>query len=182
MEVDYDLEINILTIIVRTLITINTNNHITDFPNIVLLTIDCLRYDRCGFNGHNQNTTPVLDQLAREATILDSAVAPGPRTSESIPGILSGLRSSECAYFDQLAYKSIPSNTPTLATWLSDQGYRTVAEISNPQLSPLRNFDRGFDKFENLRIETKGDQFKQDSESEGSGRIAEQIMNFRSRV
>jgi choline-sulfatase len=151
-------------------------------PNIVLVTIDCLRYDRCGFNGHDQDTTPVLDQLAREATIFDSAVAPGPRTSESIPGILSGLRSSECAYFDQLAYKSIPLNTPTLATWLSEQGYRTVAEISNPQLSPLRNFDRGFDKFENLRIETKGDQFRQDIESDDSSRIAEQIMNFRSRV
>lgn len=150
-------------------------------PNIVLVTVDCLRYDRCGFNGHHRDTTPVLDQLAEEATIFDAAVAPGPRTSESVPGILSGLHSCECTYFDQLAYKSIPSNTPTLATWLSKRGYRTVAEISNPQLSPLRNFDLGFDTFENLRIETKGDQFRQDCESDDSGYIAEQIMNFRNR-
>jgi len=84
-----------------------------DRPNVVLLTIDCLRYDRCGFNDHDQDTTPTLNGLAQEAAIFDAAVAPGPRTSESVPGILAGVLSADCAYYDDLPYKAIPSGTST---------------------------------------------------------------------
>ena len=45
--------------------------------NVVLLTVDCLRYDRCGFNGYYRNTTPVLDRLAEESYLFDRAYAPG---------------------------------------------------------------------------------------------------------
>lgn len=124
--------------------------------NVVLVTVDCLRYDRCGFNGHHRSTTPTLDRLAREATAFDAAVAPGPRTSESVPGIVAGALSADCAYLDEPAYKSIPADTPTLAAWLRGEGYRTVATLSNPQLTPARGFDRGFETFVNLRTGERG--------------------------
>jgi len=127
-------------------------NHKAKQPNIVLLTVDCLRYDRCGFNGHHRNTTPALDSLTQESYLFDAAIAPGPRTSESIPGILGGILSADCDYYDSLPYKAIPSTSPTLASWLSEYNYNTIASVTNPQLSPLRNFDQGFDKYENLRI------------------------------
>jgi len=138
-------------------------------PNVVLLTVDCLRYDRCGFNDHDLETTPTLDRLAHESAIFDSAVAPGPRTSESVPGFLAGRLSADCAFYDELPFKAIPAAAPTLATWLRDHDYRTVAAISNPQLSPVRNFDRGFETFHNLRIEDEGDRFDEDSKPESEG-------------
>lgn len=153
--------------------------------NVVLLTIDCLRYDRCGFNDHDRETTPTLDRIAHESTIFDSAVAPGPRTSESFPGILAGLLSADCRFYDELPFKPIPTEAPTIATWLRDQGYRTVAAISNPQLSPVRNFDRGFETFSNLRIEHEGDRFDNGtgSESDGeTGGLRETIGSIRGRL
>jgi choline-sulfatase len=152
-------------------------------PNVVLVTVDCLRYDRCGFNGHDRDTTPTLDRLAQEATIFDAATASGPRTSESVPGILAGLLSAECAFYDELPFKAIPSGAPTLATWLREQGYRTVAAIANPQLSPVRNFDRGFETFANLRIEDDGDRFERDGGPDDStGGIGDRIAGLRRRL
>jgi choline-sulfatase len=140
----------------------------TDPLDIVLLTIDCLRYDRCGFDGHYRDTTPALDRIAREAVVFDAAVAPGPRTSESVPGIVAGLLSADCAYADEHAFKAIPADAPTLATWLHNQGYRTVATLSNPQLTPDRRFDRGFETFVNLRTGDRGDERSSKADAEDS--------------
>jgi choline-sulfatase len=142
-------------------------------PNVLLVTIDCLRRDRCGFAGHNRDTTPTLDELATESVVFDRAHAPGSRTAESVPGILSGRLSADCAYLDELSYKAIPRDAETLGTWLRRHGYETLATISNPQLSPVRNFDRGFDRFTNLRIAEEGDRFEtlvQDSDEDETGR------------
>jgi choline-sulfatase len=112
-------------------------------------------------------------------------VAPGPRTSESVPGILAGVLSADCTFYDELPFKAIPADAPTLATWLRDQDYRPVAAISNPQLSPVRNFDRGFETFSNLRIESDGDRFGEESKSEpddGSGGIRETVASIRGRL
>lgn len=54
--------------------------------NIILLTVDCLRYDRCSFAGHHRETTPTLDLLTRTAEIYDRAYATGMRTAESFLG------------------------------------------------------------------------------------------------
>jgi len=129
-------------------------------PNVLLVTIDCLRQDRCGFAGHHRNTTPTLDSMATESVVFKNAHSPGPRTSESVPGIISGRLSADCAYLDRLSFKAIPSDAETLATWLGSQGYETVAAVSNPQLSPVRNFGRGFEYFNNLRINQEGDRFE----------------------
>jgi choline-sulfatase len=120
--------------------------------NIVLVTVDCFRYDRCGFAGHHRNTTPFLDELASESTVFDAAYASGPDTSESFPGILAGRLSGDCVYVDSPTRKAIPADAETLASHLRQHGYETAATISNPQLTRRRNFDAGFDRFENLRV------------------------------
>jgi arylsulfatase A-like enzyme len=120
--------------------------------NVVLLTVDCLRYDRCGFNGYHGRTTPNLDDLAAQSYVFDDAHAPGTWTAESVPKTLAGLRAPDMAYYEDPELKSIPRDAPTLATWLREFGYATTAAVANPQLSPERNFDRGFDSFENLRL------------------------------
>jgi choline-sulfatase len=133
--------------------------------NVVLLTVDCLRYDRCGFNGCCSDTTPTLDRLAGNSSVFDRAYAPGPWTAESFPGILAGLHAPGVAYWDRPPYKAIPHGAPTIAIRLGDEGYTTVATVTNPQLAADRNFDRGFDRFTNLKREQGGD----DSEEDGIG-------------
>ncbi|WP_123538496.1 sulfatase [Halosimplex salinum] len=123
-----------------------------DGSNVVLLTVDCFRYDRCGFTGHHRHTTPFLDELASESVVFDSAYASGPDTSESFPGILAGRLSRDCAYVESPTRKALPDDADTVASHFRENGYETLAVISNPQLTRRRNFDAGFDHFENLRV------------------------------
>jgi choline-sulfatase len=124
--------------------------------NVILVTIDCLRYDRCGFNGHHRETTPILDGLAHGSYIFDEAFATGPYTPESFPGLLAGLHDRDVSYYSELVWKALPEGTPTIASCLRDRGYETCATITNPHLTPERNFDIGFDRFRNLRDEQEG--------------------------
>lgn len=125
----------------------------TNISTVILVSIDCFRYDRCGFNGYHQDTTPVLDALAEEAAVFDSAYSTGPDTTESVPGILAGLHSNQCSYLDNLYWKAIPGGAPTVAGHLSDHGFETVAMITNQFLGGIANYDRGFNRFCNLRFE-----------------------------
>jgi choline-sulfatase len=133
--------------------------------NVVLLTVDCLRYDRCGFNGYYGETTPILDRLAESSYVFDRAYAPGPWTAASFPGILAGHHAPTIAYQDTLPRKAVPHGSPTIATQLGDDGYSTIATVTNPQLSAERNFDRGFDRFVNLKRESRPNS---ESTSEGT--------------
>lgn len=145
--------------------------------NVVFVTVDCLRYDRCGFNGHQRDTTPTLDALATESLIFDQCYATGPYTTESFPGILAGQHSHNgYQYGDSTAYKALPTDAPTLATAFSESGYRTAAVISNPHLTESRNFDRGFASFENFRAATD------DDHDQNSSRLGEMMYSFRERM
>lgn len=146
--------------------------------NVVLVTVDCLRYDRCGFDGYYGDTTPTLDALAPESWLFDRAYAPGTWTSESFPGILAGRHDRDLAYQGEPRFKAIPRDAPTLGTQFRDAGATTFASITNPQLTRERNFDRGFERFRNLRLErADGD--------EGPGRVGdggEVLSSLQSRI
>lgn len=119
--------------------------------NVVLVTVDCLRQDRCGIYGHHRDTTPTVNALGREGFVFDNAYATGPVTTESIPGILAGRLSADCVAGENLYQKRLPDGEPTLASQFRDAGYETAAVITNPRIGPHVASDRGFETFENLR-------------------------------
>lgn len=138
-------------------------------PNIVLVTIDCLRYDRCGFNGHYRSTTPTLNKIARESYVFDRAFATGNCTTESIPGILAGVHSfNGVQYGDNPAWKAIHPTQSTIASYLRSLGYQTIASITNPHLSTDRNFDIGFNCFNNLRFEGEKEKKEKTNEADNN--------------
>src|ERR1700761_7673440 len=57
--------------------------------SLVLITVDCLRADHCGFHGYPRPTTPFLDPLAGESIVFSKAVVAGAPTYYSLPGILA---------------------------------------------------------------------------------------------
>ena len=119
--------------------------------NVLLVTIDCLRRDRCGIYGHHRDTTPTLDSLGREGFVFDNAYATGPVTTESFPGILAGRLSAQTVAGDNLYQKCLPEGAPTIASHLRDEGWDTTAVISNPRIGEHTGADRGFESFQNLR-------------------------------
>ena len=130
--------------------------------NVILVTIDCLRRDRCGIYGHHRDTTPTLDALGRDGYVFDNVYATGPVTTESFPGILAGRLSAQTVAGDNLWQKCLPDGAPTIASHLSDEGWNTGAVISNPRIGRHVNSDRGFEEFQNLRtpIFESGDEEK----------------------
>lgn len=126
--------------------------------NIVLVTIDSLRADRCGHHGYSKSTTPTLDELAADGVDFRHAIAPGPRTPDSIPSIFTGTDPwrREDTFVDEresirnhiLAHLTIPER-------LSEQGYTTAAFTPNPYTSRYFDYDQLFDYFEDFMDEDR---------------------------
>src|SRR5258708_18051678 len=53
--------------------------------SIVLVTVDCLRADHCGFMGYQRPTTPFLDGLATESFVFPTAIVAGDPPHSSFP-------------------------------------------------------------------------------------------------
>jgi arylsulfatase A-like enzyme len=113
-------------------------------PDIILITIDCLRSDRLGCCGYSRDTSPNIDSLAAKGAIFLEAIANGGRTPDSFPSILA----SQLPPLTQDEYRKVMKRSPTLAGLLRGYGYKTAAFLSNPFLSKIFNYNNGFDVYE----------------------------------
>ncbi len=123
--------------------------------NVILLTIDTLRADHVGAGAGGQTLTPHIDRLAAEGAAADWALAPMPRTTQSVASILTGLH--------PLRHGADGLNMPlrascsTLAELLSAAGYESAAMTSNFVLRPGMGFEQGFSLYSNTRPRWEGD-------------------------
>ncbi|MEX0694488.1 MAG: sulfatase-like hydrolase/transferase [Rhodospirillales bacterium] len=60
--------------------------------NVIFLTVDALRADRCSVNGYARPTTPNLERLARQGINCTNAVSPGAFTHICFPSIMTSSR------------------------------------------------------------------------------------------
>jgi len=113
-------------------------------PNVLLITVDCLRHDHLGCYGYTRDTSPNIDKLASQGTLFAEAISCGGNTASAFPSILASalppLRADE--------HKKIIQQSTTLAEIFGEAGYHTAAFTSNPFLSQLWNYNKGFDKFD----------------------------------
>lgn len=115
--------------------------------SLVLITVDCLRADHVGFNGYDRPTTPFLDDLAAESTIVRNAVVAGSPTYYSFPAILAS-RHPLALGRDVVG---LAPGEPTMASVLNERGYATAAFIAgNPYLSRHFGYDAGFETFQDF--------------------------------
>jgi arylsulfatase A-like enzyme len=111
-------------------------------PNVVLVTVDALRRDRLSCYGYDQETSPNLDSLAAENLQFTDALSASSHTREAVPALLTS-RYPEA--FSAAGYRLVG---PSVASSLSEAGYRTGGFHSNPFVSRAYGFDDGFDAFE----------------------------------
>lgn len=114
-------------------------------PNILLITIDTLRRDHLGVYGYPRETSPFMDQLAREGMMFKHAITPIPSTAPSHASILTSLhplthRSTGNAY-------PLTDKAQTIAEVLKQNGYYTIGTVAVVFLSRKYNFSQGFDSF-----------------------------------
>ncbi len=142
--------------------------------NIVLITVDALRYDHCGFNGYPRDVTPRIDRLAHEAAVFDAMYATGPCTPPSFCSMFTATFP-----FDKGGYSPLPAGKKTIAEALSRHGYQTAGFTSNPQNSHYFNYNKGFQKFfDSLGASSKNPVTRQIlAHFESSGRRSNAVYN-----
>lgn len=129
--------------------------------NLVLVTVDSLRADHCGFVNSESDLTPTIDQLAEEGVSYTQAVAPGPRTPSSVPVLFTGefmADDEEWAMADwqgrQHRIGRHMNRFQHLSEQLQRKGYETAAFTANPWTTRESNFDRGFDDFNEISADS----------------------------
>lgn len=129
-------------------------------PNVVMISIDCLRSDAV----YSDNThTPFIDSLQDHSTVFKSHHATGAWTAPSFIGAMTG--SHPHTYSTDFSIDYYPE---TLAERMKKEGYATVATLdSNYWISSSQSFDRGFDSFTNfVDVEEFEQQKKQETSKE----------------
>jgi len=111
--------------------------------NILLVTIDTLRWDHVGAYGDGRAATPVLDSLARRGAKFETAVAHVALTAPSHASMLTGLIPPRHGVRDNGAF-ALPANLPTLASRFAQAGYDTAAFVSGFPLDRRFGFSTGF--------------------------------------
>ncbi len=113
-------------------------------PNVLLITIDCLRSDHLGCYGYWRDTSRNLDSLSLKGALFTEAISNGGATCDAFPSILR----SQPPPIEEAEYRLLPKRNLSLAGLLNEAGYQTAAFHSNPYLTKVYNYDRGFDVFE----------------------------------
>jgi arylsulfatase A-like enzyme/Tfp pilus assembly protein PilF len=115
--------------------------------NILLVTIDTLRYDRVGILSDKYVKTPHLDALARRSAVFTRAYAHTPLTRPSHTNILTGTTPLFHGVSDNPGFK-LESRYQTLAEVLKAEEYKTGAFIGAFVLDSRFGLDKGFDVYD----------------------------------
>ena len=126
---------------------------------VLLIVIDALRPDRLGAYGYDRDTSPNLDQFARESRLYRNALSVAPWTKPSIASLLTGLYPRRHGVAHAGWNKSegdeagprvavLSRKLLTFPEILADAGYRTAAFGANHHLVARLGLDGGFEAHE----------------------------------
>ena len=112
---------------------------------VVLITIDTLRFDRLGLYGYRRRpTSPNLDAWARGTVVFDRATAAAPWTVPSLAALLTGRYPAEVGSYTN--GDGIHPDFTTLAELFHARGYATASFNTHALLIGVRGgFRQGFD-------------------------------------
>ena len=123
--------------------------------NVILITIDALRYSNLGCYGYSKSTSPFIDKLSKEGIRFENAFSTAPFTPASFPSILAGMYSLRTNNY------ILPKDSLLISTVLQKNNYKTAAFHSNAFLTKYYGYNKGFDVFQDYLISEKTDKNKQ---------------------
>ena len=114
--------------------------------NVLLITIDTLRYDRVGILSDLYVKTPSLDSLARRSAVFTRAYAHNPLTRPSHANIMTGTTALYHGVSDNPSFR-LEDRYLTLAEHLKEKNYSNGAFIGAIVLDSRFGLDKGFDLY-----------------------------------
>jgi arylsulfatase A-like enzyme len=115
-------------------------------PNLVMITLDCVRPDHLGCYGYRGVETPHLDRLAAGGLLFQQAVTHAPNTWVAHATLFTG--ELPAVHGLRAPTHKISEDSVTLAEWLSGHGYSTAAFPGTTLVGRSQGFHRGFGLFD----------------------------------
>jgi hypothetical protein len=112
--------------------------------NVILILIDTLRADHMGAYGYERNTTPNIDQLAKEGILFKNMLAQSSWTEPATASILTGLYPKN---HGAKSGKDLLKEKVLLSEILQENGYTTAAFLANSAAGEVFGFNQGYDLF-----------------------------------
>jgi arylsulfatase A-like enzyme len=115
------------------------------WPNVVLISVDTLRPDHLGCYGYERNTSPHVDQLAKEGALFENMISSTSWTLPAHAAMFTGLADTVHGALE--TDTKLAEDRVTLAERLKGVGYCTVGFFSGPTLYPAFGLGQGFDTY-----------------------------------
>ena len=121
-------------------------------PLVIVYLVDTLRADHTSAYGYARDTTPRLNEFAKDAVLFETAISQASWTKPAVASLFTSLlpgRHRAVQLRDALDLGHV-----TIAEMLAAKGYATGAAIANSVIySPGSNFEQGFDYFAGMHGE-----------------------------
>ncbi|MEF8842838.1 MAG: sulfatase [Haloarculaceae archaeon] len=116
--------------------------------NVVLVSLESVRADHCGYVGYDRDTTPNLDRMAETGVGFRNAVTAGGSTPASMTAVHTGeYPLTDPKDTDPESWRAELGTKRTVASALSEAGYRTGAFVPNAFVSSYFGFGEGFEDY-----------------------------------
>jgi arylsulfatase A-like enzyme len=115
-------------------------------PNIILVVMDSVRPDKLACYGFQAETSPEIDELARNGVRFKSVLAQCSWTRPSIGSILTSRYPRTLGLYTK-GNETLADRFETLPEVLRQKGYFTLGITANPNLNSAYNFHQGFDRY-----------------------------------
>jgi len=113
--------------------------------NVILISLDTLRADHLGCFGYGRDTSPELDDLARDSVLFRHAFSPSSWTLPVHISLLTSLQISRHRVFRY--FSRLNPSIPTLADLLRQRGFVTAAITGGGFVKSKYGFSKGFDYY-----------------------------------
>ena len=127
-------------------------------PNVLFISLDCVRYDHLGCYGYQEVETPNIDAIAAEGVRFKQAICQVPFTTPSHASMLTGLYPFN-HNIRLLIGQFLAQSIPTFGSILKKEGYVTGGFPSIFLMNRDNGFQNGFDVYDD-KIETKREGFR----------------------
>ncbi len=124
------------------------NSSTPDGPNVILISLDTTRADRLSSYGYSRNTSPNIDKLAAQGVLFENAYSQAPWTLPAMATVHTSLYPTEHGVI--YGNVAIKGNLITLAEYLKNNNYKTMAITTHSFVDSNHGFSQGFDIFDEL--------------------------------
>lgn len=157
--------------------------HEPTHPDVVLMSLDTVRWDRTALADAALRTTPALAALGAGGAVFESAFATASWTLPSHASVFTGIYPDRTG--TSFSYASMPSGCATLAEMFRAAGYETIALTGGGFVMPEFGFARGFERYvacdpaypDPAYAKTRGDLPELETQARASRQTREDILN-----